>query len=148
MGLNSLLSEVIDQNGGTNSDEDTEEKPVSDSADNLSAFDALKAGVNSEATEDGAIKAQDDAIDYSDINELSEDCPRTPSPPAAAATGAAEEATTSASTFDDLEDAIPASKVEAKLSKCTNSNSPFHFNNCMHLQPRTIRNLCRRQVHQ
>ncbi|KAL7730813.1 hypothetical protein ACLKA6_003581 [Drosophila palustris] len=117
MGLNSLLSEVIDQNGGSNSDEETEDKPASESADNLSAFDALKAGVKSETTEDGAIKAQDDAIDYSDINELSEDCPRTPSPPAAAAKATAEEAATSTSTFDDLEDAIPASKVEAKPTK-------------------------------
>lgn len=144
MGLNSLLSEVIDQNGGANFDEDTEDKPDSESADNLSTFDALKAGVKNETTEDGAIKAQDDAIDYSDINELSEDCPRTPSPPAAIV----EQAATSASTFDDLEDAIPASKVEAKLSKCTQSYSTFVISNCMHLQPKMIRNLCHRQVHQ
>lgn len=122
MGLNSLLHEVIDQNAATNSDEETDEKSdkaaAVESAEGLSAFDALKAGVssNSETLEDGSIKAQDDAIDYSDINELSEDCPRTPSPPAAAA----NESTTAA-TYDDLEDAIPATKVEAKSSKCTYS---------------------------
>ncbi|XP_032593428.1 transcription initiation factor TFIID subunit 1 isoform X2 [Drosophila grimshawi] len=115
LGLDSLLSEVIDQNdGGVNSDDDVDEKPAPETADGLSAFDALKAGLSSsETSEDGAIKAQDDAIDYSDINELSEDCPRTPSPPVKPV----DEATTSASTFDDLEDAIPATKVEAKPTK-------------------------------
>ncbi|XP_064556532.1 transcription initiation factor TFIID subunit 1 isoform X3 [Drosophila montana] len=113
LGLNSLLNEVIDQHGGANSDEDPEEKPVPESADGLSAFDALKAGLNSETNEDGLIKAQDDAIDYSDINELSEDCPRTPSPPSQPS----DEAATPASTYDDLEDAIPATKVEAKSNK-------------------------------
>lgn len=130
MGLNSLLHEVIDQNAATNSDEETDEKPdkaAVELAEGLSAFDALKAGVssNSETLEDGSIKAQDDAIDYSDINELSEDCPRTPSPPPAAA----NESTTAA-TYDDLEDAIPATKVEAKSSKCTHSyRSEFLSNN-------------------
>ncbi|KRF83073.1 transcription initiation factor TFIID subunit 1 isoform X7 [Drosophila virilis] len=113
LGLNSLLNEVIDQNAGANSDEEPEEKPAPESAEGLSAFDALKAGLNSETNEDGLIKAQDDAIDYSDINELSEDCPRTPSPPSQPS----EEAATSASTYDDLEDAIPATKVEAKSNK-------------------------------
>lgn len=124
MGLNSLLHEVIDQNAATNSDEENEEKPekatASESAEGLSAFDALKAGVSSSSSgggggdthEDGSIKAQDDAIDYSDINELSEDCPRTPSPPPAAANDS-----DTAATYDDLEDAIPATKVEAKSSK-------------------------------
>ncbi|KAH8381371.1 hypothetical protein KR093_003697 [Drosophila rubida] len=111
LGLNSLLSEVIDQpRGGSNSDEEMEDKLAADSSDNLSAFDALKAGRSqASSTDDGAIKAQDDAIDYSDITELSEDCPRTP-PPTAPPIEAA-------STFDDLEDAIPASKVEAKPTK-------------------------------
>lgn len=125
MGLNSLLHEVIDQNAATNSDEESDEKPeqatASESAEGLSAFDALKAGVSSSSScgggggdthEDGSIKPQDDAIDYSDINELSEDCPRTPSPPPAAANDSG-----TAATYDDLEDAIPATKVEAKTSK-------------------------------
>lgn len=114
LGLNSLLNEVIDQHAGVNSDEDVEEKSTAESAEALSAFDALKAGLSNEANEDGAIKAQDDAIDYSDITELSEDCPRTPSPPP-------QQADEVASIFDDLEDAIPATKVEAKSSRylCT-----------------------------
>lgn len=124
MGLNSLLHEVIDQNAAANSDEESDEKPekatASESAEGLSAFDALKAGVSSSSSgggggdthEDGSIKAQDDAIDYSDINELSEDCPRTPSPPPAATNDSG-----TAATYDDLEDAIPATKVEAKSSK-------------------------------
>ncbi|XP_030243753.1 transcription initiation factor TFIID subunit 1 isoform X6 [Drosophila navojoa] len=109
LGLNSLLSEVIDHNT-VNSDEDSEEKPMAEASEALSAFDALKAGLSNKPNEDGAIKAQDDAIDYSDINELSEDCPRTPSPPA-------QQADEGAPIFDDLEDAIPATKVEAKSSK-------------------------------
>lgn len=117
-----MLHEVIDQNAATNSDEESDEKPeqasASESGEGLSAFDALKAGVSSsgggggDTHEDGSIKAQDDAIDYSDINELSEDCPRTPSPPPAAANDSG-----TAATYDDLEDAIPATKVEAKSSK-------------------------------
>lgn len=99
---------MIDQNA-VNSDEDGEDIPMAEGSEALSAFDALKAGLSNEANEDGAIKAQDDAIDYSDINELSEDCPRTPSPPP-------KQADDGASIFDDLEDAIPATKVEAKSS--------------------------------
>ncbi|XP_030373648.1 transcription initiation factor TFIID subunit 1 isoform X4 [Scaptodrosophila lebanonensis] len=104
LGLNSLLHEVIDQDGEATS-EDEADKPNKDAS--LSAFDALKASLSNDGNEeDGAIKAQEDAIDYSDINELSEDCPR--SPPAQP---------TNLSSYDDLEDAIPASKVEAKPTK-------------------------------
>ncbi|XP_017847616.1 transcription initiation factor TFIID subunit 1 isoform X2 [Drosophila busckii] len=106
LGLNSMLHEVIDQNDSKNIDEEAEEKPQPDSSGNLSVFDALKAGLTNDDDDDGVIKAQDDAIDYSDINELSEDCPRSPPP--------LLEIQTSTPTFDDLEDAIPASKVEAK----------------------------------
>lgn len=99
-----MLLEVIDLKEAEPPSDDEEEEDARPSAvsasEGMSAFDALKAGVK---REDGAVKAQDDAIDYSDITELSEDCPRTPP----------EET----STYDDLEDAIPASKVEAKLSK-------------------------------
>lgn len=143
LGLNSLLNEVIDQNAGADSDEEPEtEKPAPESAEGLSAFDALKAGLNSETNEDGLIKAQDDAIDYSDINELSEDCPRTPSPPSQPS----EEAATSASTYDDLEDAIPATKVEAKSSKCPEIRSEIQLNSCICFQTKMIRSLCRRLV--
>ncbi|XP_017030698.1 transcription initiation factor TFIID subunit 1 isoform X2 [Drosophila kikkawai] len=107
LGLDSMLLEVIDRKEAEllSDDEDTEKSDTGESS-GLSAFDALKAGVKSEDNEDGAIRAQDDAIDYSDITELSEDCPRTP-----------PETLQALSTFDDLEDAIPASKVEAKLTK-------------------------------
>ncbi|XP_033167357.1 transcription initiation factor TFIID subunit 1 isoform X1 [Drosophila mauritiana] len=104
LGLDSMLLEVIDRKEAEPlSDDEEEEKPAASASGGMSAFDALKAGVKSEEREDGAVKAQDDAIDYSDITELSEDCPRTP--PA------------ETTTYDDLEDAIPASKVEAKLTK-------------------------------
>ncbi|KQS38511.1 transcription initiation factor TFIID subunit 1 isoform X2 [Drosophila erecta] len=104
LGLDSMLLEVIDRKEAEPLSEDEEEEKSDASASGgMSAFDALKAGVKNEEREDGAVKAQDDAIDYSDITELSEDCPRTP-----------PEETTS---YDDLEDAIPASKVEAKLTK-------------------------------
>ncbi|XP_034664077.1 transcription initiation factor TFIID subunit 1 isoform X4 [Drosophila subobscura] len=105
MGLNSLLNEVIDtKDAEASSDDDEDEKePTSDSATSgLSVFDALKASVKKEETDDGTVTAQDDAIDYSDITELSEDCPRTPP---------------EQESYDDLEDAIPASKVETKPTK-------------------------------
>ncbi|XP_036675248.3 transcription initiation factor TFIID subunit 1 isoform X5 [Drosophila suzukii] len=104
LGLDSMLLEVIDRKEAEPlSEDDDEEKSEASASGGLSVFDALKAGVKSDEKEDGAVRAQDDAIDYSDITELSEDCPRTPP----------EESTS----YDDLEDAIPASKVEAKLTK-------------------------------
>ncbi|KRK03157.1 transcription initiation factor TFIID subunit 1 isoform X5 [Drosophila yakuba] len=104
LGLDSMLLEVIDRKEAEPlSDDEEAEKSDASASGGMSAFDALKAGVKSEEGEDGAVKAQDDAIDYSDITELSEDCPRTPP----------EDITS----YDDLEDAIPASKVEAKLTK-------------------------------
>ncbi|XP_037728763.1 transcription initiation factor TFIID subunit 1 isoform X5 [Drosophila subpulchrella] len=104
LGLDSMLLEVIDRKEAEPlSEDDDEEKSEASASGGLSVFDALKAGVKSDEKEDGAVRAQDDAIDYSDITELSEDCPRTPP----------EESTP----YDDLEDAIPASKVEAKLTK-------------------------------
>ncbi|XP_034132637.1 transcription initiation factor TFIID subunit 1 isoform X4 [Drosophila guanche] len=105
MGLNSLLNEVIDTKDAeaSSDDDDDEKEPTSDSATSgLSVFDALKASVKKEQTDDGTVTAQDDAIDYSDITELSEDCPRTPP---------------EQESYDDLEDAIPASKVETKPTK-------------------------------
>ncbi|XP_017130744.1 transcription initiation factor TFIID subunit 1 isoform X3 [Drosophila elegans] len=102
LGLDSMLLEVIDRKEAEPLSDDEDEKK-SESGGGLSAFDALKAGVKSDEKEDGAVKAQDDAIDYSDITELSEDCPRTPPE--------------DSSNYDDLEDAIPASKVETKLTK-------------------------------
>uniref|UniRef100_A0A0A1XJA3 Transcription initiation factor TFIID subunit n=1 Tax=Zeugodacus cucurbitae TaxID=28588 RepID=A0A0A1XJA3_ZEUCU len=99
LGLNSMLNEVIDTEKDEMDEVDTPKHPMSD-------FDALKAGfTNNDGNEadnedDGEIVKDDDAIDYSDITELSEDCPRTPP--------SAEQ-----SLLEDLEDAIPASKVEA-----------------------------------
>ncbi|XP_016954099.1 transcription initiation factor TFIID subunit 1 isoform X2 [Drosophila biarmipes] len=104
LGLDSMLLEVIDRKEAEPlSEDEEEEKPEASASGGLSVFDALKAGVKSDEKEDGAVRAQDDAIDYSDITELSEDCPRTPP----------EDATS----YGDLEDAIPASKVEAKMTK-------------------------------
>ncbi|XP_043656395.1 transcription initiation factor TFIID subunit 1 isoform X4 [Drosophila teissieri] len=104
LGLDSMLLEVIDRKEAEPlSDDEEAEKSDASASGGMSAFDALKAGVKSEEGEDGAVKAQDDAIDYSDITELSEDCPRTPPG--------------EITSYDDLEDAIPASKVEAKLTK-------------------------------
>ncbi|XP_016997522.2 transcription initiation factor TFIID subunit 1 isoform X6 [Drosophila takahashii] len=104
LGLDSMLLEVIDRKEAEPlSEDEDEEKSEASASGGLSAFDALKAGVKSDEKEDGAVRAQEDAIDYSDITELSEDCPRTPP----------EDSTS----YDDLEDAIPASKVEAKLTK-------------------------------
>ncbi|XP_016997518.2 transcription initiation factor TFIID subunit 1 isoform X3 [Drosophila takahashii] len=103
LGLDSMLLEVIDRKEAEPlSEDEDEEKSEASASGGLSAFDALKAGVKSDEKEDGAVRAQEDAIDYSDITELSEDCPRTPP----------EDSTS----YDDLEDAIPASKVEAKLN--------------------------------
>ncbi|KPU79562.1 uncharacterized protein Dana_GF17182, isoform D [Drosophila ananassae] len=108
LGLDSMLHEVIDRREAEpSSDEEDSDKPEAADSGGMSAFDALKAGVKNNEGEDGAVKAQDDAIDYSDITELSEDCPRTPP----------EQKETASSSYDDLEDAIPASKVETKLTK-------------------------------
>lgn len=105
-----MLHEVIDRREAEpSSDEEDSDKPEAADSGAMSAFDALKAGVKSNEADDGAVKAQDDAIDYSDITELSEDCPRTPP----------EQKEPASSSYDDLEDAIPASKVETKLSKST-----------------------------
>ncbi|XP_004536590.1 transcription initiation factor TFIID subunit 1 isoform X1 [Ceratitis capitata] len=99
MGLNSMLNEVIETEKDENEEEDDPKYPMSD-------FDALKAGISStdgneaDNEDDGEIVKDDNAIDYSDITELSEDCPRTPP--------RVEQRTT-----EDLEDAIPATKVEA-----------------------------------
>lgn len=51
--------------------------------------------------DDGEIVKDDDAVDYSDITEMSEDCPRSPPNPEI-----------------DLEDAIPATKVSAPSWFC------------------------------
>lgn len=94
-----MLNEVIDTEKEEMDEIDAPKHPMSD-------FDALKAGfTNSDGNEadnedDGEIVKDDNAIDYSDITELSEDCPRTPP-------------TREHSTLEDLDDAIPASKVEA-----------------------------------
>ncbi|XP_011211666.2 transcription initiation factor TFIID subunit 1 isoform X2 [Bactrocera dorsalis] len=99
LGLNSMLNEVIDTEKDEMDDVDAPKHPMSD-------FDALKAGfTNNDGNEadnedDGEIVKDDSAIDYSDITELSEDCPRTPP-------------SNEQSILEDLEDAIPASKVEA-----------------------------------
>ncbi|KAI9580485.1 transcription initiation factor TFIID subunit 1 isoform X1 [Glossina fuscipes] len=104
MGLNTILSEVIDHEEMENDDD--EKKSISD-------FDALKSGnLDSKEDEDeasGEIAKDANAIDYSDITELSEDCPRTPP------VSAEETVVTTESNIEDLEDAIPASKVEARL---------------------------------
>lgn len=94
-----MLNEVIDTEKDEMDEVDVPKHPMSD-------FDALKAGfTNNDGNEadnedDGEIVKDDSAIDYSDITELSEDCPRTPP-------------THEQSILEDLEDAIPASKVEA-----------------------------------
>ncbi|XP_003736702.3 transcription initiation factor TFIID subunit 1 isoform X2 [Drosophila pseudoobscura] len=108
MGLNSLLHEVIDTKdaeASSSDDEGEKQHAASDASTTagLSVFDALKASGKKGENEDGTVTAQDDAIDYSDITELSEDCPRTPPE--------------QVSYDDDLEDAIPASKVETKPTK-------------------------------
>ncbi|XP_067618163.1 transcription initiation factor TFIID subunit 1 isoform X3 [Eurosta solidaginis] len=101
LGLNSMLNEVIETENDEGNDVERPKHPMSD-------FDALKAGLSSndgneaDNEDDGEIVKDDNAIDYSDINELSEDCPRTP-PPAVA----------TQNMMEDLEDAIPATKVEA-----------------------------------
>lgn len=80
MGLNSLLNEVIEKDSETDKSENENQKYEEDC--------------------DGEIIKSENAIDYSDINELSEDCPAV----------AATEQT-------DLEDEIPATKVEAQNSE-------------------------------
>ncbi|XP_017474029.1 PREDICTED: transcription initiation factor TFIID subunit 1 isoform X2 [Rhagoletis zephyria] len=98
LGLNSMLNEVIETEKDELDEADPPKHPMSD-------FDALKAGFSStdgneaDNEDDGEIVKHDNAIDYSDINELSEDCPRTPPP-------------NDANMLEDLEDAIPATKVE------------------------------------
>ncbi|EDW81773.2 uncharacterized protein Dwil_GK12244 [Drosophila willistoni] len=98
LGLNSMLNEVI-------TDHEAEEDTTTTNT-NEGDFDSLKGDAKSDGNEDGLITAQEDAIDYSDIAELSEDCP-------------VEEVTSLASSSSavDLEDAIPACKVETKTTK-------------------------------
>lgn len=100
-----MLSEVIEAEDADDEDEE-EKKPMSD-------FDALKSGLldNKEKQEDenGEIIKDTNAVDYSDINELSEDCPKTP--PSDVQITETENKTDSSNILEDLEDAIPASKV-------------------------------------
>ncbi|XP_073816142.1 TATA-box binding protein associated factor 1 isoform X2 [Musca autumnalis] len=109
MGLNSMLSEVIEAEDADDEDEE-EKKPMSD-------FDALKSGFlnNKETQEDdnGEIIKDSNAVDYSDINELSEDCPKTPPSESQQSTEGSENKTDSTNILEDLEDAIPATKVQS-----------------------------------
>lgn len=103
MGLNSMLNEVIEAEDADDEDEEDDKKPMSD-------FDALKSGLldakEGGEDENGEIIKDNDAVDYSDITELSEDCPKTPP-------SDLNKGNEVASTLEDLEDAIPASKVQS-----------------------------------
>ncbi|XP_013119085.1 transcription initiation factor TFIID subunit 1 isoform X2 [Stomoxys calcitrans] len=106
MGLHSMLNEVIEAEDADDEGED-EPKPMSD-------FDALKSGLLdsklNQEDDSGEIIKDDNAVDYSDITELSEDCPKTP--PSEIQTMEAIKSE-ELNMLEDLEDAIPATKVQS-----------------------------------
>lgn len=112
MGLHSMLNEVID---AEDADDEGEQKHMSD-------FDALKSGLldskDNQESESGEIVKNDDAIDYSDITELSEDCPKTPPPPVTVSSTQGNKADET-NILEDLEDAIPATKVQSSTCAST-----------------------------
>ncbi|XP_037955889.1 transcription initiation factor TFIID subunit 1 isoform X1 [Teleopsis dalmanni] len=71
----------------------------------LSDFDALKSGVSPTEDDDYDGGKDEDAVDFFDIEEFSEDCSRSPVTAVHTISG------------EDLEDAIPANKVEASHLK-------------------------------
>lgn len=119
MGLNRMLNEVIETEDV--GDEGDREKDSEDSKKPLSDFDALKSGLldpkDKEEDENGEIIKNDDAVDYSDITELSEDCPKTP--PLEKSDDKKESISID---IQDLEDAIPATTVQAGVSSLSSAN--------------------------
>ncbi|KAM7364185.1 TATA-box binding protein associated factor 1 isoform 2-T2 [Cochliomyia hominivorax] len=116
MGLHSMLNEVIDKDDIDDDYDGDEKKEAKEKIEEeakkpMSDFDALKSGLldpkDDQEDENGEIIKNADAVDYSDINELSEDCPKTP--PAEKDNDKPD----SGSNLQDLEEAIPASTVQA-----------------------------------
>ncbi|XP_037823798.1 transcription initiation factor TFIID subunit 1 isoform X1 [Lucilia sericata] len=120
MGLHSMLNEVIEKEDVDEELEETDEKEkeTEETKKPMSDFDALKSGLldpkDEQEDENGEIIKDADAVDYSDITELSEDCPKTP--PTQKTTD------DKADSLQDLEEAIPASTVQAGVSSAINKD--------------------------
>lgn len=112
-----MLNEVIDKDDvDEDEDESREKDEVKEKTDEeakkpMSDFDALKSGLldpkDDQEDENGEIIKNADAVDYSDITELSEDCPKTPP------SVKSEEKLEASNGMQDLEEAIPATTVQA-----------------------------------
>lgn len=119
MGLHCMLNEVIDKEEVIDVGPDICEKG-NEVKKTISDFDTLKTGLldlkSDEEDESGEIIKNVDAVDYSDITELSEDCPKTP--PIELSTRKDE----TPDVLQDLEDAIPASTVQAGIDEQVNKD--------------------------
>lgn len=112
MGFNSLLHEVIK--------EDDQPAASTDNGDNSDS--GTDRTVNNNDSDEDYDRKSENAVDYSDINELAEDLQTLMKPP---------EQKTSGDDYDDIEDAIPVNKVTADASvqelrvtmAATNNNS-------------------------
>ena len=114
-----MLNEVIVSEDVEDEGDDNEKVPE-DTKKPLSDFDALKSGLldpkGKEEDENGEIIKNADAVDYSDITELSEDCPKTPP------LETDEKKESAANDIQDLEEAIPASTVQAGIGSTSSTN--------------------------